>query len=105
MPKLPGSDYNYINAEMISALSIHLTHVKTWKRVYKWLVRPDIQHNVIIRPDHCVSATTWRDIMPWVLNSLRLKYKKRNMTGTIKQKVFDIVHSVIPEQINVKSSN
>ena len=77
---------NLINAEIISALSIHLTRLGwqwgqgpwkhfpyvqvsdvlcytpipiTWNRVYKFWVRPELQHDVI-RPTN--PATTWRDI-------------------------------------------
>ena len=32
---------------MISAFSIHLTLLKTWNRVYKCWVRPELQHDVI----------------------------------------------------------
>ena len=39
----PGLVYydNLINAEMISALSIHLTLLKTWKTIYKFWMRPE----------------------------------------------------------------
>ena len=46
---------------MISALSIHLTTVKSWNRVYKWWVRPELKHDVIKSPGHCKAATAWAD--------------------------------------------
>ena len=38
-------------------LAFTLTPVKTPSRVYKYLVIPELQHDVIRRPDHCDSAT------------------------------------------------
>ena len=45
---MPGLIYydNLINAEIISALSIHLTLLRTWNRVYKFWVRPEVQHDL-----------------------------------------------------------
>ena len=47
-----------INAEMISALSVQLTPIKTLNRVHECLVRSELQHDVIKRPGHCITATT-----------------------------------------------
>ena len=55
---------------MISVLSIHLTPIKSWNRVYKCWVRPELQHDVIRCPGHCIIATAWHDITSWALNRL-----------------------------------
>jgi hypothetical protein len=44
---------NLINAEIISAVS---TLLKSRNRVYKFLVRPELQHDVIRHTDHCITA-------------------------------------------------
>ena len=59
-----------LSAEMISALSIHLTSTKTWNRVYNCWMRPELQHDVIRCPDHCITKTAWRDITSWAPNRL-----------------------------------
>ena len=42
-----------INAEIISALIIHLTLLKTRNRVYKFWVKPELQYYLFIPTDHC----------------------------------------------------
>ena len=42
-----------INAEIILALSIYLTLLKTWNRVYKFWVKPELQHDLFRPTDHC----------------------------------------------------
>ena len=37
-----------ISAEIISALSIHLTLLKTWNRIYKFWVRPELQNMICL---------------------------------------------------------
>ena len=61
---------------MIPALGIHLTCLKTLNRVYKCWVRPELQHDVIRRPGHCIITTSW-DEMSWACNRLRTKVKIR----------------------------
>ena len=41
-----------INAEIFSALSIHLT-LKNLNQVYKFRVRPKLQHDLFRPTDHC----------------------------------------------------
>ena len=56
-----------MNAEMISALRIHLTPVKTCNRGYKCWVRPD----EIRRPGHCITTTAWHGITSLAFNGLK----------------------------------
>ena len=48
---------------MISALSIHLTPIKTWNRVYKYWVRPGLQHDGIRCPGHYVTVTAYDHVI------------------------------------------
>ena len=51
-----------INAEIISAVKIHLALLKTWNRAYKFWVRPELQHDMFRPADDCITASAWRDI-------------------------------------------
>ena len=48
---------NLNNAEIILALSIHLTLLKTWNWVYKFWVRPELHHDVFRHTGHCITAS------------------------------------------------
>jgi hypothetical protein len=51
MPDLLHYDH-LIKAYIILALSIHLNVLKTWNRVYKFWVRPELQHDLFRPTDH-----------------------------------------------------
>ena len=52
-----------------SALSIHLTLLKIWNRVYKFWVRSELQHDLF--RSLCINAIAWRDIKSYALDWLR----------------------------------
>ena len=56
-----------INAEIVSALSIHLTLLKTWNRVYKCWVRPELQHDLFRSTDYCNCMTWYQVISTWLV--------------------------------------
>ena len=55
LPLRPGLIHydHLINAEIISALSIHLSLLQTENIVYKFRVKPELQHYLFRSTDHC----------------------------------------------------
>ena len=61
-----------INAEIISSFSIHLTLLKTWNKVYKFWVRPELQSkfflDLLTTVHYCNCMTWYQVISAWLVN-------------------------------------